>query len=91
MASITIRNLDARTIARLRSRAAHHKHSVADEARSILRAALAMDASNPQNLADAIRRRFESLGGVWLRLPVRQPMRDPLRSGSRTKAQRMRP
>jgi antitoxin FitA len=87
MATIKISDLDEQTIARLRSRAAHHGRSVEAEARSILRAALAEDASKPRNLADAIRRRFASLGGVQLRLPVRQPVRDPLRSwgGARTR------
>jgi len=33
MASITIRNLDEQTKARLRVRAAHHGHSMEDEAR----------------------------------------------------------
>ena len=41
MASITIRNLDEQTKARLRVRAAHLKRSMEDEARNILRAALA--------------------------------------------------
>ena len=82
MASITIRNLDERTKARLRVRAAHRKRSMEDEARNILRAALAEEAAVPRNLADAIRRRFRPLGGVELRLPVRQPMREPPNPGA---------
>ena len=77
MASITIRNLDEQTKARLRIRAAHRKRSMEEEARSILRAALAEEAGTPQNLAEAIRRRFRPLGGVVLRLPPREPMREP--------------
>jgi len=77
MASITIRKLDERTKARLRIRAAHHKRSMEDEARNILRAALAGDPSTPGNLAEAIRRRFASVGGVELELPERQPIRPP--------------
>ena len=77
MASITIRKLDEQTKTRLRVRAAHHKRSMEDEARNILRAALAQDAANPRNLAEAIRRRFAPLGGVELRLPVREPIREP--------------
>lgn len=48
-----------------------------EEARNILRAALAEEASTPTNLAEAIRRRFEPLGGVELELPTREPMREP--------------
>ena len=51
MASITIRKLDEQTKTRLRIRAAHHKRSMEDEARNILRAALAQDAPKPRNLA----------------------------------------
>jgi plasmid stability protein len=77
MASITIRNLDEQTKARLRVRAAHRKRSMEDEVRHILRAALADDATASSDLAQAIRRRFEPLGGVELALPGREPMRDP--------------
>ena len=79
MASITIRNLDEQTKARLRVRAAHRNRSMEDEARNILRAALSGDGAVARNLADAIRRRFRPLGGVELRLPVREPMREPPR------------
>jgi plasmid stability protein len=77
MASIIIRNLDERTKDRLRVRAAHHKRSMEDEARNILRAALAEEASPTRNLADAIRGRFQPLGGVELEIPAREPMREP--------------
>ena len=77
MASITIRKLDEQTKARLRVRTAHRKRSMEDEARNILRAALAEEAATPRNLAEAVRRRFRPLGGVELRLPVRGPMREP--------------
>ena len=79
MASITIRNLDEQTKARLRVRAAHRNRSMEDEARNILRAALSGDSATPRNLADAIRGRFRPLGGVELRLPAREPMREPPR------------
>ncbi len=81
MASITIRNLDEQTKARLRVRAAHRKRSMEDEVRNILRAALAEDAATPRNLAEAIRRRFKALGGVELRLAAREPMREPPKPG----------
>lgn len=83
MASITIRKLDEQTKARLRVRAAHRQRSMEDEARNILRAALAEEVYTPRNLAEAIRRRFRPLGGVDLRLPVRQPMREPPKPGKR--------
>ena len=41
MASITIRNLDEETKRRLRIRAARHERSMEEEARNILRSALA--------------------------------------------------
>jgi plasmid stability protein len=77
MASITIRNLDDGTKDRLRVRAAHHKRSMEDEARNILRSALADEAPVQRNLADAIGARFRPLGGVELQLPAREPMREP--------------
>jgi len=77
MATITIRNLDAHTKARLRVRAAHRQRSMEEEARNILRVALAEDDVAPRDLAAAIGARFRSLGGVELALPVREPMREP--------------
>jgi plasmid stability protein len=74
MPSITIRNLDEQTKSLLRIRAAHHKRSMEEEARNILRAALAEEASKPVNLAETIRNRFEPLGGIELALPSRKPM-----------------
>jgi antitoxin FitA len=81
MASITIRNLDEQTKTRLRIRAAHHRRSMEEEARHILRATLAEDPAKPGNLVEAIRRRFEPLGGVDLALPAREPMREPPKPG----------
>lgn len=82
VASITIRNLDEQTKARLRVRAAHRNRSMEEEARNILRAALADDAVTPRNLAEAIRRRFRPIGGVKLRLAPREPMREPPQPGT---------
>jgi antitoxin FitA len=73
MASITIRKLDNAVKARLRLRAARQGCSLEEEARDILRAALAERTRRPVNLADAIRRRFEPLGGVDVALPPRDP------------------
>ena len=61
MPSITIRNLDAPTKARLRERAAHRQRSREEEARLILRAALAQDEAAPADLGALIRARFKSL------------------------------
>ena len=77
MASITIRNLDAHTKARLRVRAAHRQRSMEEEARNILRTALAENDAAPHDLAAAIGARFRPLGGVDLALPAREPMREP--------------
>ena len=83
MVSITIRNLDESTKTRLRVRAAHRNRSMEDEARTILRLALAEDDRAPGNLAEAIRLRFRTLDVSDLRLPGREPMRDPPRPAKR--------
>jgi plasmid stability protein len=82
MASITIRNLDEQTKERLRVRAARQRRSMEDEARNILRAALARDTNVPRNLAQAIRERFEPLGGVELVAPSRDAIREPPEPGA---------
>jgi plasmid stability protein len=76
MASITLRNLDEQTKERLRVRAGRQGRSMEEEARNILRTALAQDTRAARNLARAIRTRFEPLGGVELELPAREPMRE---------------
>ena len=76
MASMTIRNLSDEVKKRLRIQAAEHGHSMEEEAREILRAAL-IEKSPPINLVEAICACFKPLGGVELDLPSRQPMRDP--------------
>jgi plasmid stability protein len=77
MASITIRNLDDNVKLKLRLRAALHNRSMEDEARDILRIAVAEDRMLRENLADSIRRRIEPLGGVELSLPPRESLREP--------------
>ena len=81
MASITIRNLDERTKARLRVRAAHRHRSMEEEARQILREALAEEVKPAGNLVERIRRRFEPLGGLDVELAAREPMREPPKFG----------
>ena len=77
MASITIRNLDEQTKAQLRVRAAHHKRSMEEEARNILRAAVSASTVTRRNLAEAIRLRFDPFGGCEFELPSREAMRTP--------------
>jgi len=82
VASITIRNLDPHIKNRLRVRAAWHNRSMEEEVRSILRVTLADPSERSLNLVEAIRRRFEPLGGVELSLPPREPMREPPQPGT---------
>lgn len=78
MASITIRNLDETLKARLRVRAAQHGRSMEEEARDILRMALAWEGQVPRDLAGAIHRRFAALGGVEFPETPREPVREPI-------------
>ena len=48
-----------------------------EEARTILRAALAETPPQTEGLGQAIRRLFAPLGGMELELPPREKMRDP--------------
>lgn len=79
MATMTIRNLDAELKTRLRVRAAQHGQSMEEEARNILRSALAVRAEEDSgaSLYAAIRARVEPFGGIDLELPRRGPMREP--------------
>lgn len=76
MASITIRNLDDEIKNRLRIRAAERGRSMEEEARDILRRAMA-EASPPRDLAAAIRARIAPAARTDIELPQRDPMRDP--------------
>ena len=77
MATLTIRDLDETLKRSLRIRAASRNHSMEEEARQILRAALS-EASQPStDLAARIRARFAGLGDVELPIAVREPMRPP--------------
>ncbi len=78
MASMTIRNIDDQLKARLRVRAAQHGHSMEDEARDILRAALFTQRARARTLVEAIRARIEPLGGVELDISPREPIREPV-------------
>ena len=75
MASMTIRQLDDALKQRLRVRAAMHGRSMEDEARDIIRTALARDETSGQSLIESIRARVSPIGGVDLDIPTREPLR----------------
>ncbi len=70
-----IRKLDGPTKHRLRLRAAHNKRSMEDEARNILRTALAATGAASFDLGQLIHRRFARLGGIELQLPAKDAIR----------------
>lgn len=76
MATMTIRNVDEAIKTRLRIRAAHHGHSMEEEAREILRAALSENL-RPPSLLQSIRARLPE-GGVDLEILPREAAPDPI-------------
>jgi len=76
MPVLTIRNVPDETKSRLRIRAAEHGRSMEAEVRAILDSALC-PPEPPENLGQAIHRRFAKFGGVELELPERTPAREP--------------
>ena len=79
MASITIRNLDDGVKRALRIRAAERGRSMEEEARTILREAVAAGAAPERGLGTELCDLFGPFGGVELDLPPRQPVREPPR------------
>ena len=78
MAALTIRDLDEDVKQSLRVRAAHHQHSMEEEARQILRAALLNATPAPSvDLGSRIRARFAGLGGIDLPVVEREAVRSP--------------
>lgn len=79
MASLTIRQLDDTVKAKLRVRAAEHGKSMEEEAREILRQAVAAPAvvETGANWVSRIRKLVEPYGGFDLELPERLPPREP--------------
>jgi len=63
MSSFTIRDFDDALKQKLRQRAAERNRSMEEEARDILRCALAAEEEISENLVDMIRRLVEPLGG----------------------------
>jgi antitoxin FitA len=90
MASLTIRQLDDTVKAKLRVRAAEHGKSMEEEAREILRDALApASTATGADLVSHIRKLVEPFGGFDLELPKRLPPREPPTfRGSRAKDRR---
>lgn len=78
MASITIRNLDDDLKAKLRMVAASHGHSMEEEARIIIRQALAKSEKSG-GLGSRIHARFAAIGGADMDLP---PRKDKARAAS---------
>jgi plasmid stability protein len=68
MSTLTIRQLDERTHARLRGRAAKHGRSVEAEVRAILDAAVDLPEAN---ILLALRASVAEVGGVDLAVPAR--------------------
>ena len=77
MPAIIIRNLDETTKRKLKIRAAMNGRSMEQEAREILKRALAQTSKKNANLAERIRAIFAPLGGVELERLPREPIRDP--------------
>ncbi|WP_242476809.1 FitA-like ribbon-helix-helix domain-containing protein [Halochromatium glycolicum] len=74
---LTIRNLDDALKHRLRVRAAHHGHSMEEEARASLRAAL-VEPTSSTGLGSRLHARVSALcGGGDLPIPARSPPREP--------------
>jgi plasmid stability protein len=69
MPSLSVRQLDEETVARLRARAASHGVSMEEEARRILKDAV----SAPERLGDLARQFFGPRHGVDLELSKRAP------------------
>jgi plasmid stability protein len=76
--SLLIRNVDATLHARLKERAAAHRHSLEEEVRDLLRAATARQTLG-ENVVDLARRLFGPKHGVDLPIPPRgkAPERPP--------------
>jgi plasmid stability protein len=77
MASLLIRNVDDALHARLKQRAAAHRRSLEEEARELLRSAVAhQDAAPEETLADLALRLFGPAHGVELDLQPRSAADD---------------
>ena len=77
MANLTIRNFEESLKSRLRIRAATNGRSMEEEARVLLRAALAPQNRDAKGLGSAVHALFRPLGGFDDVAPPREPMREP--------------
>jgi len=79
MGSLTISGLDEQLVASLREQALRHGRSVEEEARAILRGAVAgSDASRPEeSVADTFRRIRAEYGPIPIEPPPREKWREP--------------
>ena len=77
VASIVIRNLHERTKRKLKIRAATNGRSMEQEAREILKSALAQTSKRNANIAERIREIFSPIGGVEMERLPREAMPDP--------------
>lgn len=75
MSSLTIRQLNTHTLARLRGRAAKNGRSVDAEVRAILDAAVDLPE---ENILLALQGSFAEVGGVQLQLPTRRDAPRPV-------------
>ena len=73
MATLTIRNLNKETKAKLRQLAAKHGHSMEEEARRILNRAVNQEGK--KGLGTEIAQMFAEVGGVELSIPPRSMAR----------------
>lgn len=73
MANLSVRKLDDNTYERLRIRASQHGVSMEEEARRILKRAIAA----PERIGDLFLKYFGPTNGVELELPPREP-HDPI-------------
>lgn len=80
MASLLIRNVDAALRDQLKARARLHRRSLEEEARELLRTAVARDASGGETLSAIAERLFGAERGIELDLPHRgqEPERPPI-------------
>jgi hypothetical protein len=78
VATLTIRDLDDALKLKLRLRAASRNRSMEEEARQILRAALAEAPAFRGSFVERVKSRFEGLGDVVLPVAPREAIRQPL-------------
>lgn len=81
VATVLIRKLDDGLKSRLRIRAARHGRSMEEEAREILKAGLSAEPAKGLNMAQAIRKHIDPLGGIELTPLTREPVRRPPKLG----------